>query len=105
MKFYLRTAFTDSKEFTGLMIVEVKTQGLGQGNGALLVGWCVISIMILLTHRAKGHGAHFIASMSQVCSSLSVFLYVDDTDLLHLNMDGNETIDETHAVLQQAIEN
>jgi hypothetical protein len=61
--------------------------------------------MILGAHGAKGHGAHFIASMSHVSSSLSAILYVNDTDLLHLNMDGNETIFETHATLQCKIKN
>jgi hypothetical protein len=46
MKFFLRTAFGDSREFAGLTI-EVKTQGLGQGNGASPAGWCIISIIIL----------------------------------------------------------
>jgi hypothetical protein len=104
MKFFLRTAFRDSREFAGLTI-KVKTQGLGQGNGASLAGWCVISITILRAHGAKGHGAHFIAPLSQVRSSLSAILYVDDTGLLHLNMDGNKMIFETHAALQRAIEN
>ena len=63
MKFFLRTAFGDSREFAGLTI-EVKTQGLGQGNDASPTGWCVISIMILQAHGAKGHGAHFIAPLS-----------------------------------------
>jgi hypothetical protein len=104
MKFFLRTAFGESKEFAGSTI-EVKTQGLGQGNGISLVGWCIISIMILWVHGAKGHGAHFIAPMSHVRSSLSAILYVNDTDLLHLNMEGNKTIFEIHAALQHAIEN
>ena len=56
-KFFLRMAFGDSREFAG-STVEVKTQGLGQGNSASPAGWCVISIMILQAHRAKGHGAH-----------------------------------------------
>ncbi len=100
---FLRTAFGDSKEFESSMI-EMKTQGLGQGNGVSLAGWCVISIMILCAHGAKCHGAHLIAPMSQVQSSLSAILYVDDTDLLHLNMDGDKTIYKTHAALQRTIE-
>jgi len=56
MKFFLRTAYGDSKTFAGSSI-EIKTQGLGQGNGASPVGWCVISIVILRAHGAKGHGA------------------------------------------------
>ena len=61
--------------------------------------------MILWAHEAKGHGAHFIVPMSQVCSSLSAILYVDGTNLLHLNMNGDETIFKTHATLQRAIKN
>ena len=59
--------------------------------------------MILSAHGAKGHGAHFIVPMSQVCSSLSAILYVDGTNLLHLNMNGDETIFKTHATLQRTI--
>jgi hypothetical protein len=104
MKFFLRMAFGNSKEFAGLTI-EVKTQGLGQGNGASPAGWCLISITILRAHGAKGHGTHYITPLSQVRSSLSAILNVDDTNLLHLNMDGDKTIFETHAALQRAIEN
>jgi hypothetical protein len=87
MKIFLRMAFGDSKEFAGSTI-KVKTQGLGQGNDASLVGWYIISILILPVHGAKSHRAHFIAPMSQVQSSLSAILYLDNTDLLHLNMEG-----------------
>ncbi len=104
MKFFLRTAFGDSRDFASSTI-EVKTQGLGQENGASPADWCVISIMILRAHGAKGHGAHFIAPLSQVRSSLSAILYVGDTNLLHLNMDGDETVFEAHAPLQCAIKN
>ena len=104
MKFFLRTAYGDSKTFAGSSI-EIKTQGLGQGNGASPAGWCVISIVILRAHGAKGHGAHFMAPMSLVRRSLSAILYVDDTDLLHINMDAEESIVEVHAAIQRAIEN
>jgi hypothetical protein len=56
MKFFLRIAYGDSTNFVGSRI-EVKTQGLGQGNRASPAGWCVISIMILRAHGKKGHGA------------------------------------------------
>ncbi len=46
MKYFLQTVYGDSKDFAGSM-VEIKMQGLGQGNGASPAGWCVISIMIL----------------------------------------------------------
>ncbi len=104
MKFFLRTAYGDSKMFAGSSI-EIKTQGLGQGNGASPAGWCVIIIVILWAHGAKGHGAHFIALMSLVRRSLSAILYVDDTDLLLINMDTEESIVEVHAAIQRSIEN
>jgi hypothetical protein len=61
--------------------------------------------MIPHAQGAKGYGAHSIALMSHVHSSLSAILYINDTDLLHLNMDGNKTIFKTHAALQCAIKN
>jgi hypothetical protein len=73
--------------------------------GTSPAGWCDISIMILRAHGVKGHGAHSIAPMSHVRSSLSAILYVDDIDVLHLNMDGDETIFKTHVALQCAIKN
>ena len=104
MKFFLRTAYRDSKTFAGLTI-KIKTQGLGQGNGASPAGWCVISIAVLRVHGAKGHGAHFLAPLSQVWHSLSAILYVDDTNLLHLNMNTDKSVQEVHETLQRAIEN
>jgi hypothetical protein len=99
MKYFLRTAYRDSKDFARSSI-EIKTQGLGQGNGASPAGWRVISIMILRAQGAKGHGAQFIAPMFQVRWSLSAILYVNDMDLLHLNMEGDELVQEVHLALQ-----
>jgi hypothetical protein len=73
MNFFLRTAFGGLQELASLTI-KVKTQGLGQGNGTSPAGWCVISIMILWVHGAKSHGAHLIAPMSHVRSSLPAIL-------------------------------
>jgi hypothetical protein len=104
MKFFPCAAYGDLKDFARSSI-EIKMQGLGQGNGASPAGWCVISIMILLAHGAKGHGARFIAPMSQVRRSLLAILYVDDMDLLHLNMKRDELVQEVHVALQRSIEN
>ncbi len=95
MIFFLWTAYGDSKDFTGSTF-EIKMQGLGQGNWACLVGWCVISIMILQAHGAKGHGAQFLAPISHVKQSLLAILYVDHTDLLHLNMERNKLVQDVH---------
>ena len=63
MKYFLRTAYRDSKEYVGSTI-EVKFQGLCQGNGAAPAGWAVISITIINAHKRKGHGGHFICTIS-----------------------------------------
>ncbi len=93
MKFFLRTAFGDSKDFAGSTL-QIKTQGLCQGNGAAPAGWCVISITILGAHKKKGHGAHFLAQISVVRQHLAAVLFVDDTDLLHVNLEITETVQE-----------
>ena len=102
MKFFLRTAFGDSKEFAGSTIM-MKTQGLCQGNGAAPAGWAVVSIVILNAHKKEGHGATFRCPISKTAGQLSAILFVDDTDLLHINMDTDETIEETHEALQQSV--
>jgi hypothetical protein len=43
--------------------------------------------------------------MLRVKRSLSAILYVDDTDLLHLNMEQDESVWEVHWSLQQSINN
>jgi hypothetical protein len=100
----LWTAYGDSKTFVDSSI-KIKMQSLGKGNGASLAGWCVISIVILRAHGAKGHGAQFMARMSLVRQHLFAILYVDDTDLLHINMNVEESIAEVHAAIQDAVEN
>ena len=104
MKFFLQTAYGDSKGFFGSTI-EVKTQGLCQGNGAAHVGWCVISITVLQCHKRKGYGDKFLAPISLVKSDLEAILFVDDTDLLHLIMIKTESIDETFEGLQDIVHN
>jgi hypothetical protein len=65
----------------------------------------VIGIVILRARGAKGHGAQFIAPMSLIQCSLLAILYVDNTDLLHINMDAEELIDKVHTAIQSAIAN
>jgi len=104
MKFFLRTAFGDSSDFAGAL-AEVKTQGLCQGNGAAPAGWAVVSITILNAHKRKGHGAKFLCPISLVRSDLSAILYVDDTDVIHLDMTKDEDKLETLQCLQESVFN
>jgi hypothetical protein len=104
MKYFLRTAYGDSKEFAGSTI-EVKYQGLCQGNGAAPAGWAVISITIIGAHKRKGHGGYFVCPISRLEGHLAAILFVDDTDLIHIRMDRNESVVEAHAALQSSITN
>lgn len=57
IQFFLRTAFDDSKTVVGSR-VQLKTQGLMQGNGASPAGWAVVSIVIPHTHKTKDMEFH-----------------------------------------------
>ncbi len=102
MKFFLQTGFGDSKTFAGGGI-SIKTQGLTQGNGASPDGWAVISICILGAHGKKGHGAKFVCLISNQQHHLSAILYIDDTDILHINLTQDESVDEVHSAIQSSV--
>jgi hypothetical protein len=102
MKFFLRTGFGDSTSFAGGGI-SIKTQGMCQGNGASPAGWAVISICILNAHGKKGHGTKFICPVTKLEKHLSAILYVDDTDILHIDLTQNEWVNEVHKCIQESV--
>jgi hypothetical protein len=102
MKYFLRTAYGDSKSFANSKI-EVKYQGLCQGNGAAPAGWAVISITILRAHKRKGHGATFVCPISKLKFVLAAVLFVDGCDLIHIDMVRDETALETFDKMQASV--
>jgi hypothetical protein len=76
-----------------------------QGNGASPAAWTVTSIPMIAAHKKKGHGSHLIAKMSGITSHLVGGLFVDDTDLIHLDMQTIETTMEAHENLQELVTN
>ncbi|HSN22990.1 MAG TPA: hypothetical protein VLS45_02270, partial [Methylomicrobium sp.] len=104
MRYFLRTAFGDSKHYRGSKI-EVKYQGLCQGNGAAPAGWAAISITILGAHKKKGHSATLICPVSKREVKLAAILYVDDCDLLHINMSEIDSTYETYEKMQDSVMN
>jgi hypothetical protein len=102
MKFFLQTGFSDSKSFVGGGM-SIKTQGLTQGNGASPAGWVVISICIMRAHGKKGHGAKFHFPISKLKQHLLAILYVDNTDILHINLTKDESVDEVHRAIQDSV--
>ena len=104
MKYFLHTTYGDSTDFAGSSI-EVKFQGLCQGNGPAPAGWAVISITILHAHKEKGHGAHFVCPILRTPGHLAEILFVDDTDIVHVNLTQNQSVEEAHSSLQDSIYN
>jgi hypothetical protein len=104
MKFFLHTGFRESTSFSGSGI-SIKTQGLCQGNGAAPAGWVVISICIIGAHRKKGYGAKFLCPITQLQHHLSAILYIDNTDLLHINLTKSKSIKEVHRAIQDSVTN
>lgn len=103
MQFFLRTAFGDSDKSVGAK-VSLKTQGLMQGNGASPAGWAVVSISIIHAHKKEGHGATFLCPITNYRHDAAGILYVDDTDLIHLNLEEEESVEEAHEALQMSVD-
>lgn len=90
MQFFLWTALGDSDKAVGARI-NLKTQGYMQGNGAAPAGWAVVSITIIQAHKKEGHGATFLCPVTMRRHDICGILYVNDTDLIHLNMASKES--------------
>ena len=107
LRFYLRTGYGDSKGYVGgqkgTSIKTVKNQGMCQGNGASPAAWTVVSIPMISAHKKKGHGTQFVTPLSKTPCHLAGGLFVDDTDLFHLDMRRVETAAEAHDCLQEAV--
>ncbi len=102
MKFFLRTSFGDSQNCAG-SLSDIKTQGLCQGNGAAPAGWAVVSIVILNAHKKAGHRAKFLCPMSLIRTNQAAVLFVDDTDVIHFDMDQVEDEYEALSGLQRSV--
>ena len=64
----------------------------------------MISIVIIDAHTKKGHGAKFMCPISNLSHHLGGVIFVDDTDLLHINMEEDETVEEAHEALQASVD-
>ena len=85
IQYFLLTAYGHSKNFAGSTI-ELKFQGFFQGIGAAPAGWAFISITIICAHKRTVHGGHFVCHISNLTGHLVALLFVDDTDLVHINL-------------------
>jgi hypothetical protein len=104
MKFFLQTGFGDSKDFASAE-GSIKTQSMCQSNGAAPAGWTVDSIVMIQAHKQKGHGIHFRCPKTNKTIYLAGTLFVDDTNLEHLDLIKMELISASHKALQDSILN
>jgi hypothetical protein len=59
--------------------------------------------MILSAHKKQGHGAKFVCPMSLTKSGFALVLFVNDTDIIHLDMERREDKYKALYELQQSI--
>ncbi len=76
-----------------------------QGNGASPAAWAVTTIPMIRAHRKKGHGAFFISPISKLKCQLIGGLFVDDTDIIHVDMRTWEDLPSAHYSLQVSVDN
>jgi len=84
----VRTGYGDSSSFYGGNKWLKPYHGIGQGNGAGPAIWAVVSSPILNILRRKGLGCHFIAPFSSTEVKFSGYSFVDDTDLVIVQLSG-----------------
>ena len=70
-----------------------------------MVEWSVISITIICAHKKKVHGGHFVCPISNLIGNLATILFVDDTDMIHINIKAEETVKVAHQAIQNSISN
>lgn len=68
-------------------------------------GWATISITVLGAHKKRGHSATFVCPVSKEEVKLAAILYVDDCDLLHIDMMSNDSTFEMFEKMQESVMN
>ncbi len=102
MKIFFSTAYGDLNTVASSH-VDIKIQGLCQGNSAALAGWAAVSITILCVHKRKGHRMRIVCPVSKLKGHVAAVVYVDDTDVIHLDLGKEETVEEAHTQLQESV--
>jgi hypothetical protein len=91
MTYYLRTGFgLASTGYGGT--ASSPFMGPAQGSCASPPIWTAISTLILMAYHRDGHGVTMTTAWTALVKKIGAILYVDDTDLLHMNNTGDDTI-------------
>ena len=104
MKHHVRTSYGLSDDTFDTRDLEEKMQGILQGNGAAPTTWVLISSPLLNLLRKKGYCGKFMSPITKEKTHLVGFAFVDDTDLILLDMiDESLSFDEIAEQMQEAI--
>ena len=90
MKHHIRTTYGDSAFTMHIDGTLIPYEGVLQGNGVSPASWVLVSTPLLNMLREAENGGHFISPLSKERSHTVGFVYVDDTDLIQLNMNNIE---------------
>ena len=74
-----------------------------QGNEAAPAGWVVISIYLINACGRKGHRAQFVCPITKLEKHLSAIMYVDKTNLLHIDLTKKESVHKVHMAFQRSV--
>ena len=86
MKHHIRTTFGDSAFTMSSEGTLVPFQGALQGNGASPATWVVISTPLLNMLRNAGNRGYFVEPISKKLHHLVGYAFVDDTDLIQVDL-------------------
>ena len=90
MQHHIRTNYGDSAFYMDSDHSLRPFQGILQGNGAAPTTWVVISAVLIQMLKEAGNGGHFKEPIAGVSHHITGFVFVDDTDLITLNMQDPE---------------
>ena len=98
------TAYSDSQHSYGGDLWLVSMQGVLQGNGAGPMLWAIVSTPVLNVMHAEGFGTFFRACISNEEIRFMGYSFVDDTDLIQMAKQTNESELSVAASMQQALD-
>jgi hypothetical protein len=102
MTWYLETVFGQRKISLDGTALD-PSMGLGQGKGAAPSSFLAVCTLIINVYRNLGHGVTFIGVWARDAFTLSVVLYVDNSNFFHITI--GMPLDEEFQQLVQCVTN
>jgi hypothetical protein len=102
MTWYLNTAFGQNDISFGGTVLD-PSMGLGQGNRAAPPGFLAVCTLMINVYRNLGYGVTFLGAWAWDTCTLSVVLYMDDSELFHMALE--TPLDEEYLQIVQSATN